>query len=121
MAETRASSNQRCHECGTLLVGAGTAAGLCSVCLVSSATTTARPARLPAGIRSPGNAGGGPLRFSEGLLHRTLQPIGAGEVSALWAMPAELMRQASRRLRVAAFGVGLAMAITIILINLVKA
>ncbi|HET7291401.1 MAG TPA: serine/threonine-protein kinase [Vicinamibacteria bacterium] len=53
-------------------------------------------------------------------MRRTLQPIGSGVVAPLWAMPAELVRQASRRLRIAALGVGLAFATTIVLINLVE-
>jgi len=39
----------------------------------------------------------------------------------MWAMPAELLRQASRRLRIAAIGVGLAFAVSILVNNLLEA
>ena len=38
-----------------------------------------------------------------------------------WAMPAELMRQASRRLRLAAMGLGLSFAVAIVLNNAIEA
>jgi serine/threonine-protein kinase len=46
--------------------------------------------------------------------------MGPGLATRAFTMPAELVRQASRRLALAAFGVGLAFAITILITNLVE-
>ena len=113
--------DERCPQCGTLLAGAGAVEGICSGCLLSlGVTATPMSGPRPADRRSPEHGRGGPLRFSGGLLHRTLQPVGSGVLAPHWAMPAELLRQAARRLRVAGTGVGLAFATTIILINLIE-
>lgn len=50
-----------------------------------------------------------------------LRPAGTATVAPGWAVPAELMRQASRRLALAAFGVALAFAFSIVLNNFVDA
>jgi serine/threonine-protein kinase len=51
----------------------------------------------------------------------TLTPIGTGIVAPAWAMPAELLRQAAQRLRLAAIGVALFFAGAIAYNNLVEA
>ena len=56
-----------------------------------------------------------------GVPGRTLSPIGTGVVAPVWAMPADLLRQAARRLRLAAAGVVLSLAASIVLNNLVEA
>jgi serine/threonine-protein kinase len=50
----------------------------------------------------------------------TLTPIGTGIVAPAWAMPAELLRQAAQRLRLAAIGVALFFAGAIVVVNLIE-
>jgi serine/threonine-protein kinase len=50
-----------------------------------------------------------------------LSPIGSGVVAPAWAMPADLLRQASRRLQLASLGLGLTFAAAIVLNNVVEA
>jgi serine/threonine-protein kinase len=52
---------------------------------------------------------------------RTLTPVDTGVVAPAWAMPAELLRQAARRLRLAALGLGLFFAGAIVANNLIEA
>ncbi len=101
------SDNHRCQECGTVLSGSGSVEGLCTGCLLLLGLSD--PSAEPS---EPKDEAGGP---------RTLEPLGAGVAAPHWAMPAELLRQAARRLALAAFGVALAFAIGIILNNLVAA
>jgi serine/threonine protein kinase len=82
-----------CPRCGARLRGASAVEGLCSACLLTTAlgeggtgATPPRPARRP------------PLE---------LRPADAGVVAPTWAMPAELLRQASHRLRLAGVGIAL--------------
>jgi serine/threonine-protein kinase len=89
--------------CGTALVGSGSVEGLCACCLLSLALKEAVPTPKPTA---------GP---------RTLEPLGTGVAAPLWAMPAELLRQAARRLALASFGMALAFAVSIVLTNLVQA
>jgi len=106
-----------CPHCGTSLVGASAVDDLCSACLLTlgladerhgagatSVATPASPARPGATASRPG----------------TLAPVGTGISAPAWAMPAELLRQAARRLRLAAIGVALFFAGSIILNNLVE-
>jgi serine/threonine-protein kinase len=87
--------------------------GLCSGCL------------LLTGLREPDSEAAEPkarpgppgARARE----RTLEPMGSGVAVPHWTMPAELLRQAARRLAVAAFGFALGFAGSIIVNNLVAA
>ena len=100
-----------CPECGTPLAGASTVEGLCSACLLSAVLR---------GGESGGSAG--PPRPS--LPHsrpRELRPAHAGVAAPAWAMPAELVRQASHRLRLAGVATGLFFAGGILLNNVVEA
>ena len=87
--------------------------GVCSGCLLGLALGRRPPSRR--------SEDGGPARASADLARATsrwpqrgrgagsrgrLQPLAAGLAEPLVAMPVELLRQAARRLRVAAFGVG---------------
>jgi len=121
------SASERCPQCGTSLAGAGAVDDICSGCLLSlgldgtaSGTAATESVPRPEEGPRPGRGGSGRALFGGRPPHRTLQPLGSGVVAPVGAMPAELLRQASRRLRVAAVGVGLAFAITIILINLIE-
>ncbi len=69
------------------------------------------------GSQSEGLASDAETREPE---RRRLPQASAGAVGR-WTMPAELMRQASQRLAIAALGVGLAFAFTIVLVNFVEA
>jgi serine/threonine-protein kinase len=51
----------------------------------------------------------------------TLSPVDTGIVAPVWAMPADLFRQASQRLRLLALGLGLAFAVAVVLNNLIEA
>jgi serine/threonine-protein kinase len=85
------------------LAGAAAVEDLCSACLLSLALSQdAIPTEVVTG--DP----------------RTLSPIGTGVVAPAWAMPAELLRQAARRLRLAAIGVALGFAVSIALNNLIE-
>ena len=122
--------SERCPQCGTSLAGAGTVEGVCSGCLLSLALNPAPPdpgpeehppfpsARLPP--ESPRERPSSPaarVAGSPGLL----RPLAAGLAEPFVAMPVELLRQAARRLRVAAFGLGLTLAVGIALNNLWEA
>jgi serine/threonine protein kinase len=97
-----------CPQCGTRLAGASSVEGLCSACLLSLALQDERRAApTPAASRARARP-------------RELQPVGTGVVAPTWAVPAELLRQASRRIRVAAVGVGLFFAGSIVLNNLIE-
>lgn len=99
-----------CPECGTPLAGASAVEGLCSACLLSAAlreSESPRPALEAAGAeRATPRA-------------RELRPAQAGVVAPTWAMPAELLRQASHRLRLAGVGIILFFAGSILLNSLV--
>jgi hypothetical protein len=114
MAPTTART---CPQCGTLLSGASTVEGLCSACLLSLGLSEA-PERTEAtpllvGTSAPFGARAGKPR--------TLSPADSGIVAPVWAMPAELFRQASQRLRLLALGLGLAFAVAIVVNNLHEA
>ena len=105
-------ATKNCPQCGTSLAGASSVEGLCSACLLTLALQEAQDAAPPppssqARARSAGRP-------------RELHPVPSGIVAPTWAMPAELLRQASRRLRVAAFGVGLFFAGSIVANNLIE-
>jgi len=108
----------RCPQCGALLAGAAAVEDLCSTCLLSQALSQ---------DEVPTETASGPLRGSgDGTSRpasrpRTLSPVGSGLVAPAWAMPAELLRQAAQRLRLAAIGMALAFAIAILLNNLIEA
>ncbi len=104
------ADDRRCSECGTVLAGTGVVEGLCSGCLLSLGLQGAGEEPAEAGAKGEP----APVR---GALH----PAGSSVAAPAWAMPAELMRQAARRLGLAAFGVGLAFAITIAVTNVIEA
>jgi eukaryotic-like serine/threonine-protein kinase len=114
-------SEKSCHECGTVLTGSGIVEGLCSGCLLLSglrdpASEAAEGAQKVSGDaiadREAGRAASRP---------RTIEPMGSGIAAPHWTMPADLLRQAARRLAVAAFGLALAFAVVIIVNNLIAA
>jgi eukaryotic-like serine/threonine-protein kinase len=92
--------------------------GLCSACLLALSLTREEEAA---------EAGPVPRRTAEATSARvegkprTVSPLGTGVVAPTWAMPAELLRQASRRLRLAALGLGLTFAVAIVLNNVIEA
>src|SRR5262245_58402517 len=100
------AATERCSQCGTLLTGAGVVEGVCSGCLLSLGTAAPTKSGTPE-RPTPEPAGADPFRYRR----KKLEPIGSGVVAPFWAMPAELLRQASRRLRFAALGLGLGLMI----------
>ena len=116
---TPSPRSRACPKCGAVLAGAGAVEDLCSTCLLSLALSQDAIPTEVASERQPGVAsrrGAHP-----GMPGRTLSPIGTGVVAPAWAMPAELLRQAARRLRLAAVGVALGFAVSIVLNNLIEA
>src|SRR5262249_55693493 len=118
-------SEPSCQECGTVLAGSGCVEGLCSGCLLLTAlrdTETASDATQtrPATPRRDAREEAVPERPT-GRRPSTLEPMGLGIAAPHWTMPAELLRQAARRLALAAFGVALGFAGSIIVNNLVAA
>jgi serine/threonine protein kinase len=113
------SDPTRCPECGVPTAGTGSVDGLCSSCLLRLGLGGAgeeRATRLPESEKATPPVGS-PLPGGR----ETLHPLGTGALAPLWAMPAELLRQAARRLALAAFGVGLVCAVSIIVNNLLAA
>jgi eukaryotic-like serine/threonine-protein kinase len=106
-------SEQSCPECGTVLSGSGIVEGLCSGCLFLTAL------RDPAS--GPAEPEVRPAPRKERPRERTLEPMGSGVAAPHWTMPADLLRQAARRLAVAALVVALGFAVSIIMNNLVAA
>jgi len=107
-----------CPQCGTMKGGASEVEALCAACLLDVGLSpdepvTAAPPPSPA-------SGSAAASRAAGSYGRSLQPIPPGE-SATWAVPAELLRQASRRLRVAAMGLGLSFTVAIVLNNAFEA
>ena len=93
---------RRCPQCGALLAGAATVEDLCSTCLLSQALSQDE---IPTEAAfDPRREAGSGAAVRLGARARTLSPVGTGLVAPTWAMPVELLRQAARRLRVAAFG-----------------
>ncbi len=118
-------SEPSCQQCGTVLTGSGCVEGLCSGCLLlvalrepsaeppeSGAATATRPPRTDHGTRESNRETSGP---------RMLSPLASGVAAPAWTMPAELLRQAARRLALAAFAFALGLAVSIIVNNLVAA
>ena len=115
---TGSASSRACPTCGSDLSGAAAVEDLCSACLLSLALS--QDAIPTAAGHDPGRETAG--RGSRpGTRPRTLSPIGTGVVAPAWAMPAELLRQAARRLRLAAFGVALGFAVSIVINNMNEA
>ena len=106
-----------CPQCGTLLGGASAVEGLCSACLLSLGLSDASE-RTEATPPARANLGPSADRVQT---PRTLTPVGSGIVGPVWAMPAELFRQASQRLRLVALGLGLFFAGSIVFNNLIEA
>jgi serine/threonine-protein kinase len=100
-----------CPQCGTVLSGASAVEGLCSACLL--ALVLHEP---PDGAR----VAGPPADRETETPARELSPASADIMAPAWAMPAELLRQASHRLRLAAVGIALFFAGCILLNNLVE-
>jgi len=115
---TVAADPRRCPQCGTALGGAAVVEDLCSTCLLSLALSQEDVPTEPA-IGPVDGSGAGSSRPAT--RPRTLSPVGAGLVAPAWAMPAELLRQAAQRLRLAAIGLALAWAGAILLNSLVEA
>ena len=116
---------ENCPTCGAGLAGLSAVEGLCSACLVSLALADAPPAvppKVPPRVTPDAPTPASQPRPSRvGSAPRKLHPVGSGVVAPIWAMPAELLRQASRRLRLAAVGVALCFAVGILLNNLIEA
>ena len=108
----------KCPKCGAPVDRGCAVEDLCSACLLSlglsreeaSTKATSRPQRATEGAGA-----------RVGARARTLSPVDTGVVAPVWAMPAEMLRQAARRLRLAAMGLGLSLAVAIVLNNLVEA
>jgi serine/threonine-protein kinase len=116
---TGSATSRACPQCGTVLTGAATVEDLCSACLLSLALSQdAIPTEVASG--PPSGAASGGRSAHPGAPGRTLSPIGTGVVAPAWAMPAELLRQAARRLRLAAAGVALTFAVAILVVNLIE-
>jgi eukaryotic-like serine/threonine-protein kinase len=115
---TASAGARACPQCGAALTGAGAVEDLCSACLLSMALSQDA---IPTEVQSD------PARETSGrgarpsTRPRTLTPIGTGVVAPAWAMPAELLRQAARRLRLAAAGMALGFAVSIVVNNLIEA
>jgi eukaryotic-like serine/threonine-protein kinase len=114
-------SQPSCQQCGTVLVGSGCVDGLCSGCLLlivlrdpglepSADDTPVQPPRPNVPPRNTPRPAPPP---------RNITPIASGVAAPTWTMPAELLRQAARRLAVAAIGMALVFAGSIIVNNFV--
>jgi eukaryotic-like serine/threonine-protein kinase len=118
-------SDPACHTCGTVLAGSGSVEGLCSGCLLLVALRdpeTGADAAAPSAPTPGSSARREPsMVSSSGRRPSTLEPMGLGIAAPHWTMPADLLRQAARRLAVAAFGFALTFAGSIIANNLVAA
>jgi hypothetical protein len=115
---TGPAGSRQCPQCGTALIGASSVEELCAACLLSLALS--QDAIPTEAISDPARATAG-RGARPGTRPRTLSPIGTGVVAPAWAMPAELLRQAARRLRLAAVGVALGFAVSIVVNNLIEA
>jgi serine/threonine protein kinase len=111
------TAGKACPKCGTLLGGASAVEGLCSACLLSMGLSDASE-RDEATPLIGGRAGASGPRIRT---PRTLTPADTGIVGPVWAMPEELFRQASQRLRLVALGLGLFFAGSIVFNNLIEA
>ena len=114
----------RCPQCRAFLSGTGSVDGVCTSCLLSLGVRGPGEDPEPVAGAEPGPEPGraeAPWARSVRPGRRTVYPVGAGVAGRTWAMPVELLRQASRRLGFASFGIALAFAVAIILTNLVQA
>ncbi len=107
-------ATKTCPQCGTHLAGASQVEGLCSACLLSFVLEEGQEPRAPSPVP-------GPRVTASPAPPRELHPVGSGIIAPNWAMPAELLRQASRRLRIAAVGVALTFSVAILINNLIEA
>jgi hypothetical protein len=118
-------SEPSCQECGTVLAGSGCVEGLCSGCLLLVALREPGPEPAESSEPTRTRAPAPDVRTSESKHEtsrpRMLSPLASGVAAPAWTMPAELLRQAARRLGVASFGIALTWAVTIIVNNLVAA
>jgi eukaryotic-like serine/threonine-protein kinase len=117
------SEQERCPQCGTVIAGTGTVEGVCTGCLLVLGLRGAgeEPAVAPPPPRVEGGESQSPRtpRGWWGSRQRTLQPVSSNVAAPAWAMPAELLRQASKRLRLAALVAGLCFVVSIVFNNLV--
>jgi len=97
--EAQPASAKRCSRCATALVGQASVEDLCAGCL------------LERGLSDSGEEPASPRR---------IDPLGPGVVASLWAMPAELLREAATRLRDVSLGVAATFAVAIVLNNLLE-
>ena len=118
------ADDERCPQCGATLAGTGSIEGLCSGCLLSLGVRGAGQDPDPDSPSDPGPGTGRDRsraaphgRARRGLL----EPVGAGVAAPKWAMPVELLRQASRRLGPASFGIAVGFAAAIVVNNLAQA
>jgi serine/threonine-protein kinase len=108
------ATSRACSRCGASLLGSSAVEGLCSACLLSLGLgddTRETPVTPAASTHAD-------PRVSR---PTTLSPVGTGIAAPAWAMPAELLRQSARRLRLASIGVALFFAGSILLNNLIEA
>ena len=113
---TAAVVPRQCPQCGTVLAGAAAVEDLCSSCLLALALSPSQDQVPTDPLREP--AAG---RVRSAAIPRTLSPVGSGLVAPSWAMPAELLRQAAQRLRLASVGMALAFSLAIVVNNLIEA
>ncbi len=114
---TSPAAARACPQCGTALTGAGSVEGLCAACLLSLGAVAGRDRHR--GERSV--ARGRPTRGRRAGPGVRCSPIGTGIVAPAWAMPAELLRQAAQRLRLAASVSRWPSPVSIVVINLIEA
>jgi serine/threonine protein kinase len=144
VAEAPPASPRTCPQCGAELAGPGTVEGLCAACLLGlglsgsgegdsaddlseswsdehERDTRARAGPGPIPSRSSRDDARLDPAARRGLREAPrIHPLGIGMVAPLGAMPAELLRQAARRLRDAGLGLGAAFALSIVLNNLLE-
>jgi serine/threonine-protein kinase len=111
------------------LEGSNSVEGLCSGCLLSVGLAKAEdddeatPLRLSVtpSMRDDRHTDPRPSSAPAATDHGLLHPFRGGLVAPHWAMPAELLQQAARRVRDVAAGLGTAFAVSIVLNNLLDA
>ena len=101
-----------CPQCGTKVDQGCSVEALCSICLLSLALSPDyRASEETPPRRSRESAKGA---------SRTLLPADTSLVAVAWAVPADLLRQTARRLRLAALGLALGFAVSIAFNNLIE-
>ena len=106
------SPGMECPQCGTRVDQGCSVEALCSICLLSLALSPDYKATEEAPPRRSRESAKG--------ASRTLLPADTGLVAVAWAVPADLLRQTARRLRLAALGLALGFAVSIAFNNLIE-